>query len=86
MFTGLGHNWWAVSLRGVVAVLFGITAFVWPAITLITLALLFGAYALVDGIFALVHAFASDTGFRGCWPWKALSASPRASGQWSGQV
>src|SRR5436190_10798127 len=47
-------NWWALALRGVVAILFALIAFFWPEITARALILLFGAYALVDGIFALV--------------------------------
>ncbi len=48
-----GH-WWALALRGAVAILFGIAAFLRPDITLEALILLFGAYALVDGVFAIV--------------------------------
>jgi len=47
-------NWWALALRGVFAIAFGIIAILWPGITAAALVLLFGAYALVDGIFALV--------------------------------
>jgi uncharacterized membrane protein HdeD (DUF308 family) len=47
-------NWWALALRGVAAILFAIVAFFWPEITAAALILLFGVYALVDGIFALV--------------------------------
>jgi len=53
----LAHNWWIVVLRGVLAVLFGIMCFAWPGITLASLVILYGAYALVDGVFALVSAF-----------------------------
>ena len=47
-------NWWMLALRGVVAILFAIIAFVWPGITAAALILLFGAYVFVDGVFALV--------------------------------
>ncbi len=52
----LAHNWWAVAIRGLVAVLFGILALVVPHLTLAVLILLFGAYALADGIFGIVAA------------------------------
>ena len=47
-------NWWALALRGVVAIVFGIIAIFWPGITATVLVLWFGIYALVDGVFALV--------------------------------
>lgn len=47
-------NWWALALRGVAAIVFALIAFLWPGITATALILLFGAYALVDGVFALI--------------------------------
>jgi uncharacterized membrane protein HdeD (DUF308 family) len=47
-------NWWALALRGVVAILFALIAFFLPGVTAAALILLFGAYALVDGVFALI--------------------------------
>ena len=52
----LSRNWWALAIRGLFAILFGIAAFVVPGITLFVLVILFGAYMLVDGVFAIVAA------------------------------
>lgn len=57
MIEVLARNWWAFLIRGLAGVIFGILAFLWPGITLLVLAIMIGAYALVDGIFALVAAF-----------------------------
>jgi len=53
----LAKNWWLVLLRGIVSILFGIVAFAWPGLTLFTLVLFYGAFALVDGVIALASAF-----------------------------
>jgi uncharacterized membrane protein HdeD (DUF308 family) len=65
----LARNWWAIAIRGVAAILFGLLAFLWPGLTLAALVLLFGAYALVDGIFSIVAAVGGRTGDA---PWWAL--------------
>ncbi len=52
----LARNWWAVALRGAVAVLFGLIALFMPIATLATLVILFAAYLLVDGVLAIVSA------------------------------
>src|SRR3954452_24499190 len=56
----LASNWWAVGLRGVLAIVFGALAFAWPNITADVLVAFFGAYALVDGVFALIAALRSS--------------------------
>jgi uncharacterized membrane protein HdeD (DUF308 family) len=48
--------WWVVLLRGLLAIVFGVGALIWPGITILSLVLLFGAYSLVDGILDLAMA------------------------------
>jgi uncharacterized membrane protein HdeD (DUF308 family) len=67
MLKQLTHNWWAVLLRGVVAILFGAIALVWPGLTLEVLVLFFGAYVLVDGVFAIIAALTHRTGHDRWW-------------------
>jgi uncharacterized membrane protein HdeD (DUF308 family) len=57
MLHTLARNWWALALRGLAAVLFGLLTFFVPAITLVTLVLLFGVYALIDGFFNVIAFF-----------------------------
>lgn len=53
----LANNWWAVALRGVAAIIFGILTFVFPGITLELLVLWFGVYAIFDGVLNLIAAW-----------------------------
>jgi uncharacterized membrane protein HdeD (DUF308 family) len=53
----LARNWWALVIRGLVALILGMVAFVWPGITLTALVILFGAYALIDGVTSFVGAW-----------------------------
>ena len=50
----LARNWWAIVVRGLFAILFGLAALLLPTITLGSLVLLFAVYMLADGIFAIV--------------------------------
>jgi uncharacterized membrane protein HdeD (DUF308 family) len=59
MLLVFASSWWALVLRGIAAILFGVLAFMWPGITLTALVFLFGAYALVDGAFSIVAGIKS---------------------------
>jgi uncharacterized membrane protein HdeD (DUF308 family) len=53
----LSHYWWVLLLRGAIAILFGITALTYPGMTIATLVLYFAAFALLDGVSNVFHAF-----------------------------
>jgi uncharacterized membrane protein HdeD (DUF308 family) len=63
-------NWWWFVLRGVLGIVFGVLTFLWPFSSLAALVLLFGAYAMVDGVFSLVAAIRRPPG--DARPWWAL--------------
>ncbi len=48
------HLWWALMIRGVLALGLGLSALIWPKLTLGLLVQLIGAYALLDGITGLI--------------------------------
>lgn len=52
----LAANWWALALRGLCGVLFGILAFILPGAAIAAIVLVFGAYALLEGVFSVVAA------------------------------
>jgi uncharacterized membrane protein HdeD (DUF308 family) len=59
MLSVLFRYWWVLLVRGFLAILFGVLAFAWPAITLTSLVLLFGAYVFVSGAFLVFNALGS---------------------------
>lgn len=65
----LARHWWVTALRGVVAVLFGVIALAAPGAALLSLALLFGAYLLVDGVAELYVTWRAA---KAQAPWGAL--------------
>ena len=66
----VSQYWWVIALRGVVAIVFGILAFAWPGVTLTALVLLFGAYAVIDGVASIVVGI-KEYGERERW-WATL--------------
>src|SRR5579872_1492490 len=57
MIAQLKQNWWILTLRGALAVLFGILAFAWPVATAFAFVFILAAFAFIEGIFALIGAF-----------------------------
>lgn len=58
----LARNWGWVLLRGVAALIFGLLTLFNPGITLVVLVILFGTYALLDGVFTIISAIATRHG------------------------
>jgi uncharacterized membrane protein HdeD (DUF308 family) len=63
-------GWKMLLVRGVLGIVFGIIAIAWPISTAIALALLWGFWALVDGIGSIVQAFQPD--YQGSRLWLIL--------------
>ena len=61
------HFRWTLAVRGIAAILFGLLAWIWPGITVLVLLILFGAYALVDGIFAFVGSLVHRKALTDWW-------------------
>lgn len=53
----LAGHWSSLAIRGVCAIAFGVLSFMWPALSLTTLVLIWGVYALIDGGVALLAGF-----------------------------
>ncbi len=68
MVEALARNWWALLIRGIAAVIFGILALVWPGAAWVAIGILFGAYAFVDGVFAIVAAVRAAESHERWWP------------------
>lgn len=63
MARDMQHFRWAILLRGIVALLFGVFTLINPGITAVTLVLVFGSYAVVNGIIAIgLAAFGKGNG------------------------
>src|SRR5919206_765718 len=76
----LTRNWWAIALRGVIALLFGLAAFFWPGRTLFALVFLFGAYVLVDGVLSLIAAIRAAEHHTRWWPLLLVGLAGIAAG------
>jgi len=52
----LARNWWAIGLRGALAIVFGLIALFLPGATMLSLVIVFAVYAFADGVFGVVSA------------------------------
>lgn len=68
MIEYLQRSWWIFGLRGIAAIVLGVMAFAWPALTLAVLVVMFGAYVLVDGVFGLIDSVRHRNRMARIWP------------------
>jgi len=79
----LSKNWWTFLVRGIIAVLFGLAALIWPSLTIGTLVIVFGAYVVVDGIFAIVDGFTSRDSNDRWWVEILIGIAGIVAGGWA---
>jgi uncharacterized membrane protein HdeD (DUF308 family) len=54
-------TWWSLALRGAAGVVFGLLTLIWPGLTLFAFVILFGGYALFDGLAAIASVLFGET-------------------------
>ena len=65
----MADNWWVALLRGIAAILFGLMALIWPGLTVYALLIVFGAYAVCDGVMAIIVGFQRKSDDDSWWSW-----------------
>lgn len=65
----LAQNWWLFLLRGILGILFGVVALIFPGPTMLSLVLLFSAYTLVDGVAGIISAVRAIRRKEERWGW-----------------
>lgn len=63
----LAKSWWALAIRGVAAIIFGVLTLLLPGVTLAVLILLFGSYAIVEGAVNVIAAVRGRGEERAWW-------------------
>ena len=64
----LARNWWMIAIRGVLAMIFGITIYAWPDVTLSMIVVIFGVYAIADGAWAIAAGVHASQRIVDTWP------------------
>lgn len=64
----LTSNWWVLALRGAAAILLSVVAFLLPGLTLEVFVLIFAAYAIADGVFAIIGGVRAAESHERSWP------------------
>lgn len=68
LYSAVGRVWWLILLRGIVAVLLGLISLFSPNSTLVAFVIIFGIYAVIDGVAAIYMAITSRKEQK-LWSW-----------------
>jgi uncharacterized membrane protein HdeD (DUF308 family) len=71
MKSTLSQNWWLLALRGVLAILFGVLVWFWPVAAWIVVVASFAAFALLDGVVAIMAAIKGQP--KRAWWWALVA-------------
>ncbi len=74
MHTAIRQNWWILAIKGVIAITFGIVAFILPMETIITLTQIFGGFIIVSGLFVIALLIYHGRKSGKYWHWFAIDA------------
>lgn len=61
------NHWWAMLIRGIVAIILGLMAFIWTGLTLELLLILLGIYFLLDGLFSIWGSILTANFYKNWW-------------------
>jgi uncharacterized membrane protein HdeD (DUF308 family) len=68
------RRWWTIALRGVAAILLGVLSLFLPGVTFLSIVILFGVFAIVDGMLSMSLATRDATGTRGAITIRGLAS------------
>lgn len=59
IMAAIGRNWWVLLFAGILSLIVGVVALVWPGKTILVVAIVFAIWLIVSGIFSIVRGFAA---------------------------
>lgn len=65
----MADHWWVPLIRGIAAIIFGLMALVWPGLTVFVLLVVFGCYAIFDGVMSIILGFWRRSSDERWWAW-----------------
>ncbi|MHB8961206.1 MAG: HdeD family acid-resistance protein [Candidatus Limnocylindrales bacterium] len=74
MLAAASRQWWVLVVEGVLGVVFGALALLLPGLTLVTLAYLFAAWAVISGVVAIVEGMRVAEERGRSWPFAITGA------------